>query len=104
MRTVYDIATGRVTVDADWTEPVAEAERDRVPQRITRRQGRLALLEAGLLDAVQEAIAAAPREVRITWEDAVEWWRDDALIAAFARAMKLDDEQVDALFRRAAAL
>jgi hypothetical protein len=80
------------------------ARPDPPPDTITRRQGRLALLGAGLLDAVEAAIAEAPREVRITWEDAAEWWRDDPLIAHFATTLRLTRAEVDELFRVAATL
>jgi hypothetical protein len=77
-----------------------------VPSRITRRQGRLALLDADMLDAVEALMAdpATPRAVRITYEDATEWWRSDPMIASFAASLALTDEQVDDLFRLAATL
>jgi hypothetical protein len=75
-----------------------------VPAVISRRQARLALLNAGLLDAVEAAIANAPPAVRITYEDATEWWRDDPLIAELARALGLSESQVDELFVKASRL
>lgn len=77
-----------------------------VPSRITRRQARLALLEAGLLDVVEQIMAnpETPRAVRITYEDATEWWRNDPMVAQFAAELDLTSEQVDALFYRAATL
>lgn len=89
---------------AEWQ--AAQAEPQPVPRRITRRQGRLALLQAGMLDAVEQIMAnpETPRAVRITYEDATEWWQGDAMIAEFAAALDLTDAQVDALFVQAAAL
>lgn len=87
---------------AEWR--AAQAVPPPVPRRITRRQGRLALLQAGLLDAVETAITQAPRAVQITWQDATEWWREDPMIATFATELGLSAEAVDSLFRAAAEL
>lgn len=77
-----------------------------VPSRITRRQARLALLKTGLLDAVEQIMTnpETPRAVRITYEDAAEWWRDDPMVTQFASDLELTSEQVDDLFRLAATL
>lgn len=84
----------------DYVEPV--------PQSVTRRQARLALLQAGLLDLVETAIESmdepARSAARIEWEDATEIRRDHALIAALAAEVELTDEQIDNLFKAAAAL
>lgn len=77
-----------------------------IPTRVTRRQARLALLEAGLLDQVEAIMRNpdTPRTVRITYEDATEWWRNDAMITAMALALGLTPEQVDHLFVTASTL
>jgi hypothetical protein len=75
-----------------------------VPAVISRRQARLALLNAGLLESVEAAIANAPPAVRITYEDATEWWRDDPLIAELAQSLGLSESQVDELFVKASRL
>jgi len=72
------------------------------------RQCRIALLGAGLLDAVQSSIASMPgvdgERARIDWEYALEVRRDWPLIAYMAGDLGLTDEQVDALFMTAATI
>lgn len=76
-----------------------------IPARITRRQARLALLQADLLNQVEWLMrTVATREVQITYEDALEWWREDAMLTAIASMLNLTSEQVDALFIAAASL
>jgi hypothetical protein len=75
-----------------------------VPAVVAMWRGRIALDRAELLDAVDELIAQQPREVQIRWQYAVELHRDDALLNAMAVALGLTSEQVDDLFRVAAAL
>jgi hypothetical protein len=82
----------------------AQASPPPVPRRVTRRQARLALLNAGFLESVEAAIAKAPPAVRITYEDATEWWRDDPLIASLSASLGLTSEQVDNLFLEASRL
>jgi hypothetical protein len=102
-------ATGETIVRDATPAEIAEIEALRnallpVPRRVTRRQARLALLNAGLLDAAEAAIANAPPAVRITYEDATEWWRDDPLIADLAQSLGLSESQVDKLFLKASRL
>jgi hypothetical protein len=75
-----------------------------VPQSVTPRQARLALLGAGLLDAVEAAIAQGPRADQITWEFAVDVRRDYALIENLGTALGLTSAEIDNLFRTAATL
>ncbi|WP_430438988.1 hypothetical protein [Shinella sp.] len=73
-----------------------------VPQSVTRRQARLALLAAGLLTAVEAAIEGMDEPARtaakIEWEDATEIRRDHALIASLAVELNLSSDQLDELF------
>jgi hypothetical protein len=73
-----------------------------VPRQVPRWQARRALLNAGLLDAVEAAVAAADRHVQITWEDAPNIVRDSPFIAAIGPSLGLTDAQIDALFVAAA--
>lgn len=91
---------------SDWVEsyiPPAP-EPVQVPQVITIRQAKLALLAAGLLDDVDAAVAAADRATQIEWEYATEVHRDWPTIAAVSVAAGMTGEQVDALFIAASAL
>lgn len=78
----------------DYVEPV--------PHFVTRRQARLALLQAGLLELVETAIESmdepARSAARIEWEDAIEIRRDHMLIANLAQELGLTGQEIDALF------
>jgi len=75
-----------------------------IPQSISMRQARLALLAAGLLDQVNAGMATMPQSAQIEWEFASEVRRDNALIGAMATALGLDDEALDSLFTAGALL
>lgn len=80
-----------------------------VPQVVTMRQARLALLGAGLLDDVEAAIDAIAdgterAAARITWDHSQEVQRTNGLVSQLAPALGLTAEQIDALFVAAAAL
>ena len=74
-----------------------------VPQSVTMRQARLALLRAGLLDQVDTAIAAIPdpaqrRAAEIEWEYATVIERNSSLVAALSAQLGLDAATLDSLF------
>lgn len=75
---------------------------------VTMRQARIALLDAGLLEAVRASVATMPgtegERARIDWEYALEVRRDWPLISYMAGDLGLTDEQVDGLFVAAAAI
>jgi hypothetical protein len=75
-----------------------------VPQTVTMRQANRALLAAGLLDAVNAAIAQSPREAQIDWERAQDVERDNPLVASLAGVLGLDSAALDNLFTVAAGL
>jgi hypothetical protein len=75
-----------------------------VPQVVTIRQAKLALLQAGLLDDVDAAVAQAPREVQIEWEYATEVHRSWPTLLTLQALLSLSDEQVDNLFILASTL
>jgi hypothetical protein len=78
------------------------------PASVPARGARLALEEAGYLDAVEAALAAMPgsegTKARIEWEYATDYQRDNPLIGKLAAALQLSDATLDTLFRRAAVL
>ena len=91
---------------ADW-ETMREDEmraRNPVPQQVTMRQARLALLRAGLLDYAEAVIAAAGREAMLEWEYAAEVERSNPIITLIQQQQGITDEQIDDLFREAAKL
>lgn len=93
--------------DGAWVVADVVPPAEPVPQAVTMRQARIALLAAGYLAAVTAAVAAMPGiegdVARIEWEYAQDVRRDSPLIAALAPALGMSGEQVDALFVAAAA-
>lgn len=79
-----------------------------VPAEVTMRQARLALLAAGKLAAVEAAIDAMAEPTRtgarIEWEYSNALQRDNALVAALGPALGLSTNDIDNLFRAAAAI
>ena len=91
---------------ADW-ETMRDDEmraRNPVPQQVTMRQARLALLSAGLLDDVEVVISAAGRAAQLEWEYAAVVDRSNLAVAAMQQQKALTDAQIDDLFREAAKL
>lgn len=95
---VYDCKTGA----SELRDYVPDAPT--VPQSITPRQAKLALLGAGLLDQVELMMNSADRATEITWQYALSFDRDDAMLNALAAQLGLTSEQVDDLFRAATTL
>ena len=94
-------------VQTEWVPPPAPSVV--IPQSVTMRQARLALLGAGLLDSVNAAIAAITDPVQrkaaqIEWEYAQTVDRDSPFTQQLAAGLGLTSEQLDALFTQAAAL
>jgi len=88
---------------------IEAAQKARVPQTVTRRQARHALLLAGLLDNVQPAIDSIADPVQrsmaqIEWDDSQQFERKRPLLIALAAALGLGEEALDNLFIQAAQL
>ena len=81
-------------------QPVVEP----VPEVVSMRQAKLALLQADLLDAVDAAMQSADRAAQIEWEYAQEVRRDWPTLLVVQTALGLTDEQIDGLFVAAAPL
>lgn len=80
-----------------------------VPQKVTRRQARQALLMAGLLASVQpaiDAIADATERglMQIWWDDSLDFERSNSALITMATALGLDSAAIDSLFVTAATL
>ena len=80
-----------------------------VPQSVTMRQARLALLGAGLLDDVDAAIAAIPdpaqrKAAQIEWEYSNEVQRQSQWVGDLASALGLNAAALDNLFVTASGL
>ncbi|SMF94608.1 hypothetical protein SAMN02949497_1929 [Methylomagnum ishizawai] len=70
----------------------------------TPSQFRLALLQSGLLDAVEAYVATQPRPTQIEYEYAPQIHSQNPLIVAAAQALGLTDGQRLALFQLAVTL
>lgn len=75
-----------------------------IPFSVTPFQAKAALLQAGLLETVQQAIAAASPIAQLAWSDATEFTRDSPTIAALSAQLGLTSTQVDELFIAAASI
>lgn len=79
-----------------------------VPEVVTMRQARLALLGAGLLAQVDAAIASMPEPQRtaasIEWEYSNALQRSNPFVAQLGAALGIDDAAIDALFVAASKL
>ncbi|MHB0763187.1 hypothetical protein ACYCFC_02120 [Stutzerimonas sp. NM35] len=97
---------GDLYIDGQFVKPQPPAPN--IPESVTMRQCRIALLDVGLLDAVKSSIATMPgtegERARIDWEYAQEVRRDWPLIGYMAGDLGLTDEQVDGLFMAASAI
>jgi hypothetical protein len=70
-----------------------------VPFSITPAQGRMMLLQMGLLAAVKEAVEYSGDEaLTIFWEYALSWDRDNIHIAAMAGMLDMSEQQTDNFF------
>lgn len=75
-----------------------------VPTEVSAAEGRLALLQGGVLDVLEAWIATQPRAKQIEYAARSSWRRDWPLVATGATALGLTEAQVDDLFRQAATL
>lgn len=81
----------------------------RVPQMVSRAQGKVALIQAGLWAQVLAFVAAIPDPVEravaeVTLHDTQEWRRDSPFLASAAAALDLSEAQLDELFITAGGL
>jgi hypothetical protein len=102
------IAIRSDVVGGDWTwdgtnlvPPPVPVVPKAVVLSVSPRQGRLALLSAGLLDKATAAVNAAGGATLITWEYASIWERNDPLIIQLGAALGLTAAQIDQLFTTA---
>lgn len=79
-----------------------------VPQVVTMRQARLALLQAGLLDDVESVMNSLPEPDRsaahIEWNYSSEVHRNKPFVKLLGQALDLDDDAIDQLFITAEAI
>jgi len=95
------LSEGNIPEDAD-------ADTVAIPSSCTRRQGRLSLLNAGKLDAVEAVIEAisdpiTKRQAKIEYE-ADTWERSNSFLQSMWSALGGTAEELDALFSLAVTL
>lgn len=103
----------RAKIDKDGNVsyiPLTQEEIDRlesvasqIPSQVSPYQARVALLDAGLLPAVEQFIASptCPEKARIAWEYATIINRHSVFITSIGKLLNLTEEQIDDLFRYA---
>lgn len=94
----------------DWTQKTTAAERAKaaVPQSVTMRQARLALLAAGKLTHVKTAIDALPEPqksaAQIEWEYGSVVNRNSEFVEVLGKLLGLNSDEIDNLFIAASKL
>ena len=102
------IAAGKLVTIEGGFATVVDAPPSPVPQFVTMRQARLALLQAGKLATVNAVVAAMPGmagdAARIEWEFSSTVERHRPLVEALGVSLGMTADQLDDLFRTAATL
>ena len=95
--------------DAELVPEPEPVQASVVPQSVSRAQGKLALIQAGLwpaaiafVDGITDPAQKAYAEVALN--DTQEWRRDSPFLASAAAALDLSEEQLDELFITAGGL
>jgi hypothetical protein len=83
---------------------VPQEPKDIIPSVVSMRQARLALLAAGHLETVNNAISSMEQASQIEWEYATEVKRNSPLVASLATLLNLSPEDLDSLFVTASTL
>ena len=89
------------TPSRGWDVAPPPASPPPVPPVIPAWKGKAALREAGLLDAVEVAVAAVGGRVHDAWIGASEWSRDSDFLLSLAVGLGLSRHQSDEMFRAA---
>lgn len=102
----YREATAEELAEIEARE--AESLQPAVPQEVSMRQARLALLARGVLGQVDAAIESlpSPRQdaARIEWDYSSVVARNSPLVVMMGAALELTDSELDQLFITAAEL
>lgn len=97
-----DCFGGYELVDGQWQQPPTPVQ---IPQEVTMRQARLALLDAGLLANVQPAINSLNEpdktKAQIEWEYSNALQRSNPFVTTLGTALGLDSTALDTLFIQA---
>jgi hypothetical protein len=100
-----EVKAGWKLVGGEWTEPEPVSY---IPQEVTMRQARLALLDAELLANVQPAINSLPEpdktKAQIEWDYSNALQRSNPFVDVLGAALGLSSQDLDNLFIQASAL
>lgn len=69
-----------------------------VPQEVTMRQARQALLQAGMLDTVEQVVSQADRAVQIDWQKGQTVRRDWQALKVVQSLLNMTEREIDELF------
>jgi hypothetical protein len=98
----FSVIGSYTVINDDSLMPPSPPPPVQVPEFVSMRQARLALLNAGMLSNVNAAITAMPGAAgdaaRIEWEYATEVRRDSALVTGLSGVLGLTSAQLDQLF------
>ena len=77
-----------------------------IPKEVTKFQAKVALYQAGMLEAVEAEISKpeTQMEMKLAWQDAQTFKRTSSFVNGMASLLGLTDQQVDDLFVLAAAV
>lgn len=84
--------SGKVVIDA------AALKKLSVPMQVSRRQLILALHQSGMLAAIKSYVASASVEVQISWDESLDFERNNALLLAASSALGKSEADLDDLF------
>ena len=104
---ITNAATGQQTIREYTAEEIAAhaaavLTAEHAGMKVSRLQAKIAMMQAGVLAAVEAAVAAADPAVQMAWADAIEFRRFSPTILALSAQIGLTDTQLDDLFRAAA--
>lgn len=86
--------------EGNAAEPYVEPSKP-IPTQVSMVQARLALLEAGHLDAVEAGVTSMPKAAQIEWEFRPTVVRNSPLVVALASVLSLTEIDLDNLFKLA---
>ena len=101
---VKEFWNGSAWVESATQEEIAEANKALIPQKVTRRQLKQALVLAGIpMSSIDYAISQIADEtekalITIYWNDSTEFERYHPKLVEFAQALQISEEQADQLF------